>query len=152
MWFKALRGHRLHAYQATLMQSLTTPNSACQLTMLDMPDLLATLWLPKRLLQRASVLIMSRVGQNHIYTVYIRYFWQGKHQMYGAYIRFWPTLFMSTSIDLGRWKKVQTHWHEGQNKQPAVQTWNSSWDREAPNKTVDAFKWRRMQLPQRLET
>jgi hypothetical protein len=26
---------------------------------------------------------MSRVGQNHIYTVYIRYFWQGNHQIYG---------------------------------------------------------------------
>jgi hypothetical protein len=26
---------------------------------------------------------MFRVGQNHIYTVYIRYFWQGKHQIYG---------------------------------------------------------------------
>jgi len=24
-----------------------------------------------------------RVGQNHIYTVYIRYFWQGNHQIYG---------------------------------------------------------------------
>ena len=27
--------------------------------------------------------IWSRVGQNHIYTVYIRYFWQGNHQLYG---------------------------------------------------------------------
>jgi hypothetical protein len=26
---------------------------------------------------------ISRVGQNHIYTVYIRYFWQGNHQIYG---------------------------------------------------------------------
>jgi len=26
---------------------------------------------------------MCRVGQNHIYTVYIRYFWQGNHQIYG---------------------------------------------------------------------
>ena len=25
----------------------------------------------------------SRVGQNHMYTVYIRYFWQGNHEMYG---------------------------------------------------------------------
>ena len=24
-----------------------------------------------------------RVGQNHIYTAYIRYFWQGNHQIYG---------------------------------------------------------------------
>jgi len=26
---------------------------------------------------------ISRVGQNHIYTVYIRYFWQGNHCIYG---------------------------------------------------------------------
>jgi len=26
---------------------------------------------------------ISRVGQNHIYTVHIRYFWQGNHQIYG---------------------------------------------------------------------
>jgi len=26
---------------------------------------------------------MSRVGQNHIYTVYIRYFWHGFHKIYG---------------------------------------------------------------------
>jgi len=26
---------------------------------------------------------ISRVGQNHLYTVYIRYFWQGNHQLYG---------------------------------------------------------------------
>jgi len=26
---------------------------------------------------------MCRVGQKHIYTVYIRYFWQGNHQIYG---------------------------------------------------------------------
>jgi hypothetical protein len=24
-----------------------------------------------------------KVGQNHIYTVYIRYFWQGNHKIYG---------------------------------------------------------------------
>ena len=28
-------------------------------------------------------LFMCRVGQNHMYTVYIRYFWQENHQMYG---------------------------------------------------------------------
>ena len=46
-----------------------------------------------------SFTVMSRVGQNHIYTVCIRYFWQGNHQIYGhircVYIRFWPTLVMS---------------------------------------------------------
>ena len=38
--------------------------------------------------------IINRVGQNHIHTVYIRYFWQGNHQIYGVYIRFWPTLLI----------------------------------------------------------
>jgi len=33
-----------------------------------------------------TVLYICRVGQSHIYTVYIRYFWQGNHQKYG-YIR-----------------------------------------------------------------
>jgi hypothetical protein len=40
---------------------------------------------------------MDRVGQNHIYTVYVRYFWQENHKytvIYGVYIRFWPTLHM----------------------------------------------------------
>jgi len=27
--------------------------------------------------------LITRVGQNHVYTVYIRYFWQGNHQIYG---------------------------------------------------------------------
>ena len=27
--------------------------------------------------------VINRVGQNHTYTVYIRYFWLGDHQMYG---------------------------------------------------------------------
>ena len=35
-----------------------------------------------------------------IYTVYIRYFWLGNHQIYGVYIRvyirFWPTLHIRT--------------------------------------------------------
>jgi hypothetical protein len=38
---------------------------------------------------------ICRVGQNHIYMVYIRYFGQGNHQIYGhiRYIyTFWPTL------------------------------------------------------------
>ena len=30
-----------------------------------------------------SYMYMNRVGQNHKYTVYIRYFWQGNHQIYG---------------------------------------------------------------------
>jgi len=46
-----------------------------------------TLWaLCVRLNQPAAVHVkhlMSRVGQNHIYTVHIRYTWQGDHQIYG---------------------------------------------------------------------
>ena len=59
---------------------------------------------------------MLRVDQNQIHTVYIGYFWQGNHQMYGhircilgisgreitkftviygAYMRIWPTLPIS---------------------------------------------------------
>ena len=49
---------------------------------------------------------ICRVGQNHIYTVCIRYLWQGNHQIYGhkqciytvlanpIYMWFWPTLEM----------------------------------------------------------
>jgi hypothetical protein len=36
--------------------------------------------------------IISRVGQNHIYTVYIRYFWLGNHQIYSVYIRIYTVL------------------------------------------------------------
>ena len=35
---------------------------------------------------------MSRVGQNHMYTVYIRYFWLGNHQTHGVYIRIYTVL------------------------------------------------------------
>jgi hypothetical protein len=48
-----------------------------------------------------AFLQMFRVGQNHIYTVYIRCFWQGNHQIYGVYIRFWPTLQMLSMSNTG---------------------------------------------------
>jgi hypothetical protein len=32
---------------------------------------------------RICMLDINRVGQNHIYTVCIWYFWQGKHHIYG---------------------------------------------------------------------
>jgi hypothetical protein len=35
---------------------------------------------PHNLPDQAGV---DRVGQNHIYTVYTRYLWQGNHQIYG---------------------------------------------------------------------
>jgi hypothetical protein len=37
---------------------------------------------PKNL-RLARTIGIYRVGQNHIYTVYIRFFWQGNHQIYG---------------------------------------------------------------------
>jgi hypothetical protein len=40
---------------------------------------------------------MCRVGQDHIFTVYMQYFWLEKYKdtvIYGGYIRFWPTLEM----------------------------------------------------------
>ena len=36
--------------------------------------------------------VNSRVGQNHIYTVHIRYFWLANHQIYGVYIRIYTVL------------------------------------------------------------
>ena len=39
-----------------------------------------------------KILYIHRVGQNHIYTVYIRYFWLGNHQIYGVYIRIYTVL------------------------------------------------------------
>jgi len=33
-----------------------------------------------------------RVGQNHTYTVYIWYCWQGNHYVYSSHVRSWPTL------------------------------------------------------------
>ena len=39
-----------------------------------------------------------RVGQNHTYTVYIRYFWLGNHQICGVYIRIYTVLANPTNI------------------------------------------------------
>jgi len=36
--------------------------------------------------------VMNRVGQNHMYTVYIRYFWLENHQIYGVYTRIYTVL------------------------------------------------------------
>ena len=41
---------------------------------------------------------MTRVGQNHIYTVYIRYFWQGDRQIYG-HIRCIYTVLANPTYD-----------------------------------------------------
>ena len=42
--------------------------------------------------RHVQALVMSRDGQNHIYTVYIRYFWLGNHQIYGVFIRIYTVL------------------------------------------------------------
>ena len=41
---------------------------------------------------------MCRIGQNHVYTVYIRYFWLGNHQIYGVYIRIFTVLANPTYV------------------------------------------------------
>jgi hypothetical protein len=44
--------------------------------------------------------LMYGSGQNHIYTVYIRCFWQEYYQIYGnirrTYVRFWPALLLGS--------------------------------------------------------
>jgi hypothetical protein len=47
---------------------------------------------------QTRVSLLFRVGQNHIYTVYIRYFWLGNHQIYGVYIRIYTVLANPTLI------------------------------------------------------
>ena len=67
--------HSQHDWRRRLCSLVATPNTIMETEM--------------------SWWVNCRVGQNHIYTVYIRYFWQGNHQLYGhygLYIRFWPTL------------------------------------------------------------
>ena len=54
------------------------------------------------------------IGQNHIYKVYIRYFWQGNHQLSGQircmYIRLWPTPSQYvTRLGRGIWKGWNQH-------------------------------------------
>jgi hypothetical protein len=44
--------------------------------------------------------IHRRVGQNHIYTAYIRYFRWENQQIYGLCIQFWPTLHTHTHIQI----------------------------------------------------
>jgi hypothetical protein len=60
---------------------------------------------------------MSRVGQNHIYTVYIRYYcmevtkYTFIYDVYDVYIRFWPTLDKSdiTLLHSKKWSSIVTH-------------------------------------------
>jgi hypothetical protein len=40
----------------------------------------------------SAKLRIYRVGQNYIYTVHIRLFWQRNHLIYSVYIKFWLSL------------------------------------------------------------
>jgi hypothetical protein len=49
----------------------------------------------------ASVCLLCQicmVGQNHIYTVYVRYFWLGIHQIYCVCIRIYTVLANPTNL------------------------------------------------------
>ena len=61
--------------------------------------------------------VMYRVGQSHIYTVYIQYYLQGNYRIYGhiqtvyygAYSRFWPNILIShcsLGYHLGSWRSL----------------------------------------------
>jgi len=85
--------------------------SICHWYFLTFPCALFISQMRRQTLETYSVsiympLIICRVGQNHIYTVYIRYFWQGNHQMYiyirWIYIRFWPTQIICHALTLPR--------------------------------------------------
>jgi hypothetical protein len=52
--------------------------------------------------------LIPRVGQNHIHTVYIRYFWQGNHRIYG-HIRCIYTVLANLTypVVVARWLAVK---------------------------------------------
>jgi len=49
-----------------------------------LPYFIPFLYLKKLQGSEALLWHIYRVGQNHLYTVYVRYFWQGNHQIYGS--------------------------------------------------------------------
>ena len=53
--------------------------------------------------------IISRVGQYHIYTVYIRYFWQGNYEIYGHIQCIYTVLANPNNIWLGGTGVCCTH-------------------------------------------
>ena len=86
-----------------ILSSYIMHSSSCILLLVlpsFMPTDTCTGTSPERILYRLSCIqhhayicwflcYTCKVGQNHIYTVYIRFFWQGNHQytaIYGAYI------------------------------------------------------------------
>jgi hypothetical protein len=70
--------------------------------------------------------IISRVGQNHIYTVYIRYFWLGNHQIYSVYIRIYTVLANTNHFTCmcWVWKAGSSVWGENiwQYQGPEIRT------------------------------
>ena len=53
-----------------------------------------------------GVCLFFRVGQDHIYTVYIRYFWLGYHQIYGHIRCIYTVLANSTLLKLNIWHRA----------------------------------------------
>jgi len=51
---------------------------------------------------------MFRVGQNHVYTVYIRYFWQGNYEIYVHIWCIYTILANPTHSQHGEWKEALT--------------------------------------------
>ena len=56
-------------------------------------------------------LLVSRVGQNHKYTVHVRYFWQGNHQIYGHIQCIYTVLATPTHIHTHMHTHTHTHSH-----------------------------------------
>ena len=73
------------------------PGAFCGANLIKMhTHIPGTYTLPSLSFSVAASAPLCRVGQNHIYNIYIRDSWQKNHQIYGhircIYIRFWPTL------------------------------------------------------------
>ena len=55
---------------------------------------------------------MCRVGQNHIYTVYVRYLWQGNHQIYGHVRSICTVLANHTHVHTMHVTRQERHLHK----------------------------------------
>jgi hypothetical protein len=74
---------------------------------------------------------LCRVGQNHIYMVYIQYFWQGITKytvVHGVYIRFWPTLRLCPSLafSIGQMHQCMSSMHDNTHAVTLTRTSKSS--------------------------
>ena len=86
--------HELHLWVMSCVRELQTPESMSR----KLREFVKDMSCVHDLRTHAWEAPMSRVGQNHIYTVYTRFFCQRNHQIHGVYIRFWPTLPMSHGL------------------------------------------------------